>query len=139
MGGDQGNVGKEPQAVQDALDSDIPQGLNSKKVNYNLSNKRQLVGHGKAWHLATCNLARHSCVLQTGMGYGMYTLVLPFFAWMIVLVVSTVQCKSFAAASINVAVVSTDLGLLYRQCILMVTSRSATQLSRAQLRSMEIN
>lgn len=26
--------------------------------------------------------------MQTGMGYGMYTLVLPFFAWMIVLVVS---------------------------------------------------
>ena len=29
-------------------------------------------------------------VLQTGMGYGMYTLVLPFFAWMIVLVVSAI-------------------------------------------------
>lgn len=100
MGGNQADVGKEPQAVQDTLDSDIPQGLNSKKVNYNLSNKRQLVGHGKARHLAacTCNLARHSCVLQTGMGYGMYTLVLPFFAWMIVLVVSACECKSLAAS-----------------------------------------
>ena len=27
-------------------------------------------------------------VVQKGMGYGMYLLVLPFFAWMIVLVVS---------------------------------------------------
>lgn len=27
-------------------------------------------------------------VMQKGMGYGMYLLVLPFFAWMIVLVVS---------------------------------------------------
>jgi hypothetical protein len=26
--------------------------------------------------------------MQKGMGYGMYLLVLPFFAWMIVLVVS---------------------------------------------------
>lgn len=27
------------------------------------------------------------------MGYGMYTLVLPFFAWMIVLVVSAIDCE----------------------------------------------
>ena len=43
-------------------------------------------------------------------GYGMYTLVLPFFAWMIVLVVSTIECKSLAA-SLDVAVVSTYVGL----------------------------
>ena len=30
-------------------------------------------------------------VLQKGMGYGMYLLVLPFFAWMIVLVVSLMK------------------------------------------------
>ena len=41
----------------------------------------------------------------------MYTLVLPFFAWMIVLVVSTTECKSLAA-SLDIAVVSTYVGLL---------------------------
>ncbi len=33
-------------------------------------------------------------VMQKGMGYGMYLLVLPFFAWMIVLVVSLMNLQT---------------------------------------------
>ena len=33
-----------------------------------------------------------SVVVQEGMGYGMYALVLPFLLWMIVLVVSMQKC-----------------------------------------------
>ena len=35
------------------------------------------------------------------MGYGMYTLVLPFFAWMIVLVVSAVRCQPLLLLAIQ--------------------------------------
>ena len=61
MGGNKEDVGKEPQAVQEAPDTDISQGLSSKKVNYNLSNRRQLVGDGHPWHLASCTLHLQSC------------------------------------------------------------------------------
>ena len=52
MSGNKGNADKEPQELQGASDSDAPQGSNSKKVNYNLSNRRQLVGLSNARHLA---------------------------------------------------------------------------------------
>lgn len=64
MGGNQEDVGKQSQEVQGALDA--PQGLNSKKVNYNLSNRRQLVNHGQARCLTTyCHRLWQSCKMLT--------------------------------------------------------------------------
>lgn len=47
MGGNKEDIGRQPQDLQGTLDSGAPQGLNSKKVNYNPSNRRQLVNHSK--------------------------------------------------------------------------------------------
>ena len=82
-------------------------GLGSKTVNYNLSNKRPLVHlqvlcfmlmlaamlcssvqPTQCLSVRQLMLFSSVCVMQEGMGYGMYFLVLPFFAWMVVLVVS---------------------------------------------------
>ena len=101
---DTDTTGQESPELQSNLDlgaEQVPQGLGSRTVNCNLGNRRPLVILLQVFMpllalempllkttLSVPILLRVTNVLQEGMGYGIYFVVLPFLAWLIVLVVS---------------------------------------------------
>ncbi|DBA94392.1 TPA: hypothetical protein ACH3X1_001997 [Trebouxia sp. C0004] len=91
------------------VDADqVHKGLGSKTVNYSLSNKREL----------------------KGMGYGMYLLVLPFFAWMIVLV--AVYADAYVAIAANLGPASSGVGMNELNRYNLLTSLASQRLVLSQ-------